>query len=108
MSDRLVIAPAAPLLRPVLVVSSLLAALGLAVGLSGCEPAQSQAPGGAAGPTVGVITVTRTPVAIQTELPGRLEAWRTAQVRARVSGIVQKRLYTEGTQVSEGASLYRL
>jgi membrane fusion protein, multidrug efflux system len=76
--------------------------------LSGCGPAQSDAPAGGHGPTVGVITVARSTVTLQTELPGRLEAWRTAQVRARVAGIVQKRLFTEGSQVREGASLYKL
>lgn len=78
--------------------------------LSGCGEAQSQgAPGAKPGPpTVGVVTVQRAAVSLQTELPGRLEAWRTAQVRARVSGIVQKRLFTEGADVKAGQSLYQL
>ncbi|MDI6745718.1 MAG: efflux RND transporter periplasmic adaptor subunit [Rhodocyclaceae bacterium] len=42
------------------------------------------------------------------DLPGRLEAWRTAQVRARVEGIVEKRLFVEGTDVREGATLFRI
>ena len=40
------------------------------------------------------------------ELPGRVEPVRQAEVRARVTGIVQKRLYTEGTNVAEGQALF--
>ncbi|QDH34027.1 efflux RND transporter periplasmic adaptor subunit [Porphyrobacter sp. YT40] len=40
------------------------------------------------------------------ELPGRVEPVRQAEVRARVTGIVQKRLYTEGTNVSQGQPLF--
>lgn len=90
--------------------TALLAVAG-AVLLAGCGEAQSQQAGksgGMPGPTVGVITVQVAPVNLQTELSGRLEAWRTAQVRARVAGIVQKRLYTEGTEVKAGQSLYQL
>jgi membrane fusion protein (multidrug efflux system) len=78
--------------------------------LTGCSDAQSQGGPGAGGgaPTVGVVTVQRGPVSLQTELPGRLEAWRTAQVRARISGIVQKRVFTEGADVKAGQSLYQL
>jgi membrane fusion protein (multidrug efflux system) len=47
-------------------------------------------------------------VAIRAELPGRLEAWRTAQVRARVAGIVQQRLFTEGALVRKGQALYQI
>lgn len=57
---------------------------------------------------VGVVTVEHGQVALTTELPGRLEAWRTAQVRARVAGIVQKRLFTEGSDVKAGQSLFQL
>jgi membrane fusion protein (multidrug efflux system) len=57
---------------------------------------------------VGVVTVQPGTVALSTELPGRLEAWRSAQVRARVTGIVQKRLFTEGSDVKAGQSLFQL
>lgn len=59
-------------------------------------------------PQVGVITVQPTSASIATELPGRLEAWRTAQVRARVPGVVQKRLFNEGSDVKAGQSLFHL
>ncbi|MEW4466649.1 efflux RND transporter periplasmic adaptor subunit [Parasphingorhabdus sp. JC815] len=42
------------------------------------------------------------------ELPGRIEAVRVAEVRARVNGIVQRRLYREGTDVSKGQPLFRI
>src|SRR5574343_548669 len=47
-------------------------------------------------------------VALQVELPGRVEALRTAQVRARVNGVVQKRLFTEGSLVKEGQPLFQI
>jgi membrane fusion protein, multidrug efflux system len=59
-------------------------------------------------PSVGVLTVKPGPVALASELPGRLEAFRLAQVRARVPGIVQKRLFDEGAQVKEGQPLFTL
>jgi membrane fusion protein (multidrug efflux system) len=43
-----------------------------------------------------------------TELPGRLEASRVAQVRARVPGILQKRLFREGSDVKAGQPLFRI
>ena len=59
-------------------------------------------------PEVEVITVTRNNVSRSVELPGRAQAIRTAQVRARVEGIVEARLYPEGTDVRAGQSLFRL
>ncbi len=87
-------------------------------GGSGAAPAGAPAALGAsaaaarpAGPPpapVGFVTVETGRVAINTELPGRLEAWRVAQVRARVPGIVKKRIFTEGSEVREGQALYQL
>ncbi len=59
-------------------------------------------------PPVGVITAEPGPVPLSTELPGRLEAWRSAQVRARVPAIVQKRVFAEGSQVKAGQVLFEL
>src|SRR5574337_852610 len=59
-------------------------------------------------PQVGVITAEPAPVPLSTELPGRLEAWRSAQVRARVPAIVQKRVFVEGSQVKAGQVLFEL
>lgn len=83
--------------------------------LTGCGPqdqggAQAAAkPGGGMPPAqVGVVTVQPQTVPVMAELPGRLEALRTAQVRARVAGILQKRLFTEGADVKEGQALFQI
>lgn len=57
---------------------------------------------------VGVVTLGTTAVSQTRELPGRTEAHRVAQVRARVNGIVQKRHFTEGADVKEGELLYQI
>jgi len=57
---------------------------------------------------VGVVTVAARPIGLVTELPGRLEASRVAQVRARVAGIVLKRLFTEGSEVKAGQPLFQI
>ena len=59
-------------------------------------------------PEVGVVTVQPTQVGLVTELPGRLEASRVAQVSARVAGIVQKRVFREGSDVKAGQVLFRI
>ncbi|MCK9688193.1 efflux RND transporter periplasmic adaptor subunit [Scleromatobacter humisilvae] len=59
-------------------------------------------------PEVGVVTVAPKTLDVPTELPGRVEALRVAQVRARVTGIVQKRLFVEGTDVKEGQVLFQI
>ncbi|MBQ0944258.1 efflux RND transporter periplasmic adaptor subunit [Ideonella sp. 4Y16] len=78
--------------------------------LAACGGSGGGAPGGGQMPPspVGVVTATRQPLALSTELPGRLEAVRTAQVRARVTGVVQKRLFAEGGQVKAGQSLFQI
>jgi membrane fusion protein (multidrug efflux system) len=81
----------------------------LIAGLAGCGRANMQQTATAPPPPeVGVITVSYAPVALQTELPGRVEPVRVAQVRARVNGIVQKRLFTEGSEVTEGQPLFQI
>ncbi|MEK8031566.1 efflux RND transporter periplasmic adaptor subunit [Ideonella sp. DXS29W] len=78
--------------------------------LAACGNAEGQGgPGGQMPPTpVGVVTVQPTAVTIASELPGRLEAWRTAQVRARVTGVVKKRAFEEGSVVKAGQSLFQI
>jgi membrane fusion protein (multidrug efflux system) len=86
------------------------AALLLAASLAACSPEKS-APAGAAAPPpaeVGVVTVTPQVVGLAVELPGRLEATRVAQVRARVAGILQKRLFKEGSDVKAGQVLFQI
>ncbi len=88
-----------------------LSALGLAALLVACGQ-NSGAPAGAGGgmppAEVGVVTVTPGDVGLVTELPGRLEASRVAEVRARAAGILQKRLFTEGSDVQNGQPLFEI
>lgn len=79
--------------------------------LSACG--KKDAPAAGAGgqmppPEVGVITTRFEPVALQTELPARAEPVRTSQVRARVDGVILKRLFTEGSEVKQGQSLFQI
>lgn len=82
--------------------------------LAGCGKKDDKAaaggpPGGGQPPAeVGVVTVKLGDVGLVTELPGRVEASRTAQVRARVAGIVLKRLFKEGSDVKAGQALYTI
>ena len=86
----------------------------LALLLAACgakDVAPGAAGGGAGAPppaVVGVVTVANEAVALQTELPGRVSAVRVAQVRARVNGVVLKRLFVEGSEVKVGQALYQI
>jgi len=81
---------------------------GLLLALSACGKKDDPAAANAAPPPpmVSVITVATEQVSNVSELPGRVEAVRTAEVRARVGGIVQKRYFNEGGTVSAGQPLY--
>jgi len=59
-------------------------------------------------PQVGVVTMQPRSVALRNELPGRVEALRVAQVRARVNGVVLKRQFTEGSDVKAGQPLFQI
>ena len=59
-------------------------------------------------PLVVAMTVKAQSIPNIVELPGRIEAVRTAEVRARSDGIIERRLYQEGTDVVEGAPLFRI
>jgi membrane fusion protein (multidrug efflux system) len=73
------------------------------------EPGAGAPPGGGMPPAeVGVIVVAPQAIGLATELPGRLEASRVAQVRARAAGILQKRVFTEGADVKAGQLLFRI
>ena len=79
----------------------------LGCGKSG-GPAAPAVGGAAPAAEVGVVTVSLGDVGLVTELPGRLEASRIAQVRARVAGILQKRLFREGSDVKAGQGLFAI
>ncbi|WP_437612692.1 efflux RND transporter periplasmic adaptor subunit [Erwinia sp. V71] len=59
-------------------------------------------------PEVGVVTLKAEAVTLMTQLPGRTTAVRTAEVRPQVSGIITKRLFTEGGEVKAGQPLYQI
>jgi membrane fusion protein, multidrug efflux system len=87
--------------------------LGLA--LAACSEAQPQAQGHGQGqsgapppPAVDVVTLHARPVTLSTDLPGRTSAYRTAAVMPQVSGVLLKRLFTEGDIVQEGQQLYQI
>jgi membrane fusion protein (multidrug efflux system) len=93
--------------RPVLVALLLPFALA-ACGKHPAPQAGSPPGGGMPPPEVEVVTVSPKDVARTVEVPGRLSAVRVAQVRARVEGILEKREYTEGSEVKAGQVLFRI
>ncbi|MFT4046180.1 MAG: efflux RND transporter periplasmic adaptor subunit [Solimonas sp.] len=78
----------------------------LLVSLAGC----GKKPEAAAPPPaeVTVVTLQARPVTLDTQLPGRTTAYRTADVRPQVSGVILKRLFTEGSEVKAGQQLYQI
>ncbi len=75
--------------------------------LAGCGSKQG-APMQMPTPEVGVVTISAQAMPVTTELPGRIEAERVADVRARATGIILKRAFTEGSEVKEGDSLFQI
>ncbi|RZJ80149.1 MAG: efflux RND transporter periplasmic adaptor subunit, partial [Brevundimonas sp.] len=67
-------------------------------------------PGGRAnGPvSVGFVVVQSSAVALTKELPGRIVAYRSSEVRPQVAGVIQRRLFTEGALVTRGQPLYQI
>ncbi|HET6395779.1 MAG TPA: efflux RND transporter periplasmic adaptor subunit [Pseudoxanthomonas sp.] len=82
--------------RPLLLASCLLA-------LAACKEEQPAAP---PPPEVGVVEVRPQTVPLQRELVGRLAPYRSADVRARVPGVLLERTYREGSDVKEGQVLF--
>ncbi|WP_241607872.1 efflux RND transporter periplasmic adaptor subunit [Rosenbergiella epipactidis] len=78
-----------------------------AVVLGGCDD-KSQQSAQKSAPEVGVVTLKAAPVNMTTELPGRTSAYRVAEVRPQVSGIILKRNFVEGTDIKAGESLYQI
>ena len=76
--------------------------------LTGCDEKPAQQQGAGQMPEVGVVTLKTEPLQITTELPGRTSAFRVAEVRPQVSGIILKRNFTEGSDVEAGVSLYQI
>ncbi|HHT0057330.1 TPA: multidrug efflux RND transporter periplasmic adaptor subunit AcrA [Raoultella planticola] len=75
--------------------------------LTGCDDKPAQQ-GAQHMPEVGIVTLKSAPLQITTELPGRTSAYRVAEVRPQVSGIILKRHFTEGSDIQAGVSLYQI
>ena len=75
--------------------------------LTGCDDKPAQQ-GAQQMPEVGVVTLKSEPLQITTELPGRTSAYRIAEVRPQVSGIILKRNFAEGSDIQAGVSLYQI
>ncbi|CCG07762.1 efflux RND transporter periplasmic adaptor subunit [Pararhodospirillum photometricum] len=80
--------------------------LGLAV--AACDEKTAGPPPAPPPPEVAVVEVQPQRVGLTTELPGRTAAYRVAEVRPQVGGLIQKRLFTEGTDVKAGQQLYQI
>ncbi|KNC95265.1 multidrug efflux RND transporter periplasmic adaptor subunit AcrA [Trabulsiella odontotermitis] len=75
--------------------------------LTGCDEKPAQQ-GAQQMPAVGIVTLKSEPLQITTELPGRTSAYRIAEVRPQVSGIILKRNFEEGSDIEAGVSLYQI
>ncbi|MBJ2065651.1 multidrug efflux RND transporter periplasmic adaptor subunit SdeX [Serratia odorifera] len=77
--------------------------------LTGCNDKEAQQQGAQQpAPEVGVVTLKTEPLNITTDLPGRTAAYRIAEVRPQVSGIILKRNFVEGSDIKAGESLYQI
>ncbi len=78
-----------------------------AFGLAGCDvaPQEQEAP---ARPQVSVLTLTGRELVISEDLPARVTALRSADIRAQISGIVQRRLFEQGAEISAGTVLFQI
>jgi membrane fusion protein (multidrug efflux system) len=76
--------------------------------LIGCGKSKSAAPPPGGPPEVGIVVVKPEKVALTTELPGRTSPHMIAEVRPQVGGIIQKRLFAEGSDVRAGQVLYQI
>lgn len=99
--------------RPRLFLRTLAVALAGATLLASCSGGEQPGQAGAAGgpppaPTVGVIVAVAESVPVVNELPGRTAPFMVAELRPQVTGIVQKRLFTEGSEVKAGQTLYQI
>ena len=83
-----------------------LAALASLIWLGGCKNSQQSAP--VQIPEVGIVLVRPQQIVLTTELPGRTSAFRVAEIRPQVNGLIQKRLFTEGSDVRAGQDLYQI
>ena len=86
------------------------ALMGLFAGvlLAACGDNKPKGPPAPPVPEVGIIVLAPKPAQLYSELPGRVTATRTAEIRPQVAGLLQKRLFTEGAEVKAGQALYQI
>tara|TARA_R110001583_G_scaffold132142_1_gene284044 strand:- start:33175 stop:34368 length:1194 start_codon:yes stop_codon:yes gene_type:complete len=99
--------------RPQLLFKTLAVALAGATILASCSGGEQTGQAGPAGgpppaPTVGVVVAVAESVPLVSELPGRTSPYMVAELRPQVTGLVQKRLFTEGSEVKAGQTLYQI
>ncbi|WP_350022671.1 MexC family multidrug efflux RND transporter periplasmic adaptor subunit [Pseudomonas protegens] len=82
--------------------------LAAAIALAGCGPANEQESVAEVARPVDVVAAVTEPLALTSELPGRVEPMRVAEVRARVAGIVMKKRFEEGADVKAGDLLFQI
>lgn len=85
---------------------SIAAVAGLA--LAGCQDGTAPKAAAPGAVEVEVVTLQAQPMRLSVELPGRTAAFRIAEVRPQVSGIIEKRLFVEGSEVKAGQLLYQI
>ena len=91
----------------ILILTILCAAVWSGLLMGGCDGNGHPVPPPAR-PEVAVVTVHPQKVELTTELPGRTSAFRIAEIRPQVNGLIQKRLFTEGSDVTAGQVLYQI
>lgn len=83
--------------------------LAIVTAFAGCgQKPNAQGPGGMPPGEVSIVTIAPERITISNELPGRIEALRIAEIRARVAGIILKRQFREGSEVKAGEVLYTI
>lgn len=82
----------------------------LLLSVAACGPGGKPPAGGpgAGMPQVSVVTVQPQKITLTTQLPGRTSAFRIAEIRPQVNGLIQKRLFTEGSEIKAGEVLYQI
>ncbi|RJQ58596.1 MAG: efflux RND transporter periplasmic adaptor subunit [Desulfobacteraceae bacterium] len=77
--------------------------------MAGCKPQNADSkPSQERLPEVAVVTIVPQPVLLSTELPGRTSSYRVAEIRPQINGLIQKRLFVEGSDVEAGQVLYQI
>jgi membrane fusion protein (multidrug efflux system) len=94
--------------EPLIKWSVALTALASLLLVGGCQSGKGRQTAPAPVPEVTTVKVSMGPVALTTELPGRTSAYLAAEIRPQVNGIIQKRLFTEGSNVRTGQVLYQI